>query len=125
MAGAVVAALRAQGLEGLPVSGQDGDHAALNRIARGLQTVSVWKDSRALGRRAAQVALALARGTSGDDVPGRVLFDGGPEGIALSAILLEPIPITRENLDVVIDAGWVDVATVCRGVERDPPPPCR
>src|SRR3546814_8599801 len=30
-AGGAVAALRAQGLEGLPVSGQDGDHAALNR----------------------------------------------------------------------------------------------
>ena len=125
MAGAVVAALRAQGLEGLPVSGQDGDHAALNRIARGLQTVSVWKDSRALGRRAAQVAVALAQGTSGDDVPGRVRFDRGPQGITLNAILLEPIAITRDNLDVVIGAGWVDAATVCRGVEDDPPPVCR
>ncbi len=48
MAGGVLAALRAQGLEGLPLSGQDGDHAALNRVARGLQTVSVWKDARAL-----------------------------------------------------------------------------
>src|SRR3546814_380261 len=45
-AGGAVAALRAQGLEGLPVSGQDGDHAALNRVAKGLQTVSVWKDAR-------------------------------------------------------------------------------
>ena len=44
LAGAVVAALQAQGLEGVPVSGQDGDHAALNRVARGLQAVSVWKD---------------------------------------------------------------------------------
>jgi len=40
-AGGVVAALTVQGLEGMPVSGQDGDHAALNRVARGLQTVSV------------------------------------------------------------------------------------
>ena len=44
--------LAAQGLGGLPLSGQDGDHAALNRVARGLQTVSVWKDARALGRAA-------------------------------------------------------------------------
>jgi D-xylose transport system substrate-binding protein len=33
-AGGVVAALTAQGMEGIPVSGQDGDHAALNRVAR-------------------------------------------------------------------------------------------
>jgi D-xylose transport system substrate-binding protein len=45
-AGGVVAALTAQGMEGIPVSGQDGDHAALNRVAKGTQTVSVWKDAR-------------------------------------------------------------------------------
>ena len=45
MAGGVVAALEAQGLAGsVPVSGQDGDKAALNRVALGTQTVSIWKD---------------------------------------------------------------------------------
>ena len=40
-AGGVVAALASQGLAGnIPVSGQDGDIAALNRIAKGYQTVS-------------------------------------------------------------------------------------
>ena len=42
-AGGVVAALASQGLAGnIPVSGQDGDIAALNRIAKGYQTVSVY-----------------------------------------------------------------------------------
>ena len=62
MAGGVAAALAAAGLSGVPVSGQDGDRAALNRIALGRQTVSVWKDSRALGRAAAEVSVALAAG---------------------------------------------------------------
>ena len=45
MAGGVIAALEAQGLAGqVPVSGQDGDQAALNRVALGTQTVDVWKD---------------------------------------------------------------------------------
>jgi D-xylose transport system substrate-binding protein len=60
-AGGVVAALTAQGLEGIPVSGQDGDKAALNRVAAGTQTVSVWKDARELGRVAA-VAVGRVRG---------------------------------------------------------------
>jgi D-xylose transport system substrate-binding protein len=51
-AGGVVAALEAQGMAGtVAVSGQDGDIAALNRVALGTQTVDVWKDARALGRR--------------------------------------------------------------------------
>ena len=43
MAGGVIAALAAQGMV-IPVGGQDGYLAALNRVARGSQTVSVWKD---------------------------------------------------------------------------------
>lgn len=125
MAGGVVAALAAQGLVGIPVSGQDGDHAALNRIARGAQTVSVWKDARELGRRAAAAAVALASGSSAASIEGVVRWNGGPRGLALDAILLEPIAITRANLDVVIDAGWVSRDAVCRGVAARPPPACQ
>lgn len=116
MAGGVAAALAAEGLEGTPLSGQDGDHAALNRVARGVQTVSVWKDARALGRRAAEVAVALARGRRGSEIPGATRFRGGARGRAVDAILLSPIAITRDNLDMVIEAGWVSRETVCRGV---------
>jgi len=124
MAGGAVAALAAQGLEDVPISGQDGDHAALNWIARGSQTVSVWKDSRELGRRGARAAVALATGASPAEIPGAHSWSGGPRATAVDAILLEPIAITRENLDVVIDAGWIARDVVCRGTRADPPPAC-
>ena len=122
MAGGVVAALAAVGLEGLPVSGQDGDHAALARVARGTQTVSVWKDARELGRTAARVALDLARGVPGHAIESAAKWRG--DAHELDAILLAPIPITRENLNVVIDAGWVPKSTVCRDVGDQPPAAC-
>lgn len=116
-AGGVVAALSAQGLAGsVPVSGQDGDHAALNRIALGTQTVSVWKDARELGKAAANVAVALAKGTKMEDVEGSVKFSGGPKGVEMNSIFLAPVPITRDNLNLVIDAGWVSKDVVCQGV---------
>ncbi len=124
MAGGVVAALRAQGLSGIPLSGQDGDHAALNRVARGSQTVSVWKDARALGSRAAAIAVALAE-HPGQPIPDRTRFQGGPRGLAVDAVLLEPVAITRDRLQIVIDAGWVSREIVCRAVSRDPPAVCR
>src|SRR5690348_6293498 len=69
MAGGVVAALAAQGLAGkVPVSGQDGDAPALNRIALGLQTVDVWKDARLLGQTAGQSAAQLCGGVTRDQV---------------------------------------------------------
>ena len=53
-----MAALTAKGMEGIPFSGQDGDHAAVDRIAKGLQTVSGWKNARELGKAAAWWARA-------------------------------------------------------------------
>ncbi|GGA61089.1 D-xylose ABC transporter substrate-binding protein [Pelagibacterium lentulum] len=116
-AGGVVAALAAQGLAGsVPVSGQDGDHAALNRVALGTQTVSVWKDARELGAKAAEIALLLAGGAGLNEVPGSVVFTDGPTGVAMNAYFLAPVPITRDNLNIVIDAGWVSKEVVCQGV---------
>jgi D-xylose transport system substrate-binding protein len=117
-AGGAIAALAGQGLAGaVPVSGQDGDHAALNRIARGTQTVSVWKDSRALGTKAIEVAVLLADGKKMSEVPGVVTFTGGPRKIPMNALLLTPVPITKDNLDIVIDVGWIKKDEVCQGVK--------
>ena len=116
-AGGAIAALEAQGLAGsVPVSGQDADHAALNRIALGTQTVSVWKDSRELGKAAAEIANQLADGTALDGVNGATKWSDGPNGVEMNAIFLAPSPITRDNLNVIIESGWVSKDVVCQGV---------
>lgn len=116
MAGGVVAALAAQGMAGtVPVSGQDGDHAALNRVARGTQTVSVWKDARELGKAAGNIAAALADGKAMDAVDGAVKWSGGAKGVEMTAMFLKPVPITKDNLGVVIDAGWIAKEKACEG----------
>jgi len=115
-AGGAIAALTAQGLAGsVPVSGQDGDKAALNRIALGTQTVSVWKDARDLGKNAAEIASKLADGTALDAIPGAVKFTT-PGGNETNSIFLTPVAITKDNLNVVIDAGWISKEEACAGV---------
>ena len=116
MASGVVAALEAQGLAGvIPVSGQDADLAALNRVALGTQSVSVWKDARELGTAAGEAAVALAQGAALADIAGTVQFDT-PGGNTMTSILLEPIAITQDNLNLVVDAGWISVEELCQGV---------
>ena len=117
-AGGVVAALASQGLAGeIPVSGQDADNAALNRVALGTQTVTVWKDARQLGAQAARVALQLAENPDLNAVEGSTMFSDGPNGANMVSILLEPTPITKNNLQLVVDAGWIGVDELCAGVE--------
>ena len=120
-AGGVVAALTAVGLDGIPVSGQDGDHAALNRVAAGTQTVSVWKDARDLGRVAGEVAVALAGGTAMADVEGAQTWTS-PSGTEMTARFLAPVPVTKDNLNDVVDAGWITQEALCQGVSNGPAP---
>jgi D-xylose transport system substrate-binding protein len=118
MAGGVVAALAAQGLAGVvPVSGQDGDHAAINRVALGTQTVSIWKDARDLGHVSAEAALALANGKKRNQIADVKPFSGGPKHVTVDGILLTPLAVTKDNLDVIVDKGWITKAEVCNGVK--------
>ncbi len=126
MAGGVVAALAAQGMAGpVPVSGQDGDHAAINRIALGTQTVSIWKDSRDLGHVSAQAALDLAAGKKASSIEGVKPFSGGPKHMKVDGILLTPLAVTKDNLNVIVDKGWITKAEVCAGVKPEMTPYCK
>lgn len=118
MAGGVVAALGAQGLAGaVAVAGQDSDHAAINRIALGTQTVSIWKDARDLGKTAGDAAIELARGKKRADIEGVKPFSEGPKHMTIDAVLLTPLAVTRDNLAVIVDKGWITKPEVCAGVK--------
>jgi D-xylose transport system substrate-binding protein len=136
MATGVIAALGAVGLN-VPVGGQDGDKAALNRVALGTQTVSVWKNANDLGTVAGNVATQLCKGTKGDavTVPGGLSTTAAPtettavkfttpKGNSVNSITLNPTPITKDNLSEVVDAGWVTKEEVCAGVTAGSVTPC-
>ena len=128
MATGVSAALQAVGLK-IPLSGQDGDAAALNRVALGTQTVSVWKNAFALGETAGNAAIQMCAGkalkdiTAPSDLPDATkpadlaAHDfATPGGKTVTSFILNPTPITKDNLDAVISAGWVTKDQVCTGV---------
>jgi D-xylose transport system substrate-binding protein len=128
MATGVVQALSAVGLK-VPVSGQDGDTAALNRVALGTQAVSVWKNAFALGETAGSVAAQLCAGTKLTDVkaPGDLPPAAAPaslnatafqtpKGNTVQSIILTPTAITKDNVKDTVDAGWVTKEAVCANV---------
>ena len=136
MATGVLAALQDQGLN-IPVGGQDGDAAALNRVALGTQTVSVWKNANDLGTVAGNVAIQLCEGTAGDavTVPDGLSDSAAPTestavpfttpgGNTVNSITLNPTPITQANLSEVVDANWVTKEVVCTGVDAGSVAPC-
>lgn len=121
MASGVSKALEEQGLK-IPLSGQDGGPGALNRIARGEQTFTIWKNSFEEGQTAARIALLLAEGKA---VPDAKKFNKGPQGVELDSVLLPVTRIDKSNLEKTIDVGWATKERICAGVTSDPPAICK
>lgn len=93
-AGGVIQALRAQGLAGkVLVSGQDADLQACKRILEGTQTVTVYKPLHQIATRAAQLAVALAKG---DPIEPDTTIHNGMTDVA--SVLLDPIAVDRDNI---------------------------
>ena len=84
------------------VVGQDGDLAACQRIAERTQTMTVYKSVESLAEMAAEMAVKLARGEN-LELDGQTMNDGSYD---VPCCLLEPVAVSRENLDqVIIDGG--------------------
>ena len=86
------------------VVGQDADLAACQRIVEGTQVMTVYKPVERLATRAAEAAVALAKGEAltGDDV---TVIDSGAYRVPY--IGLEPISVNRDNIDeVIIGSGF-------------------
>lgn len=130
MAIGVVAALDKVGLS-VPVSGQDGDEANLNNVAKGKQYVDVWKDAFALGRTAGDAAMQLCKGAKIADVKAPADLKDyvkpaagvatqdfkTPGGKTVKSIILTPVAITKDNLNVPLDQGWITKDKLCAGVD--------
>ena len=128
----VVGALTGKSYGYPPLSGQDGDPANLNNVALGKQYVDVWKNANELGKAAGAAALALC---AGGDMASLTLTDGlvdpsvapvagltaqpftTPGGASVSSFILQPTPLTADNLQLAIDGGQITKDDLCKGVD--------
>jgi D-xylose transport system substrate-binding protein len=115
-AGGAIAAMKAAGVQPLPpVTGQDAELAAVQRIVLGEQYMTVYKAIRPQAEAAAVIAYHLANGdpVPGDVTSGKTVNNGKKD---VPAVLLVPTSVTRENLkDTVIKDGFWSRDQVCAG----------
>lgn len=109
LASGVIAALRANSVRPMPpVTGQDAELAAIQRIVRGDQYMTVYKPFKPEAHAAAEMAVALARGASLRHIAtGRI-----PGGVP--AVLLRPIPLTVHTIrKTVVKNGVYTIQQIC------------
>ncbi len=112
MAGGAIAAMKRAGFTTLPpITGQDAELAAVQRILSGEQYMTIYLDIRAEAEKAAELAVALSKGEK-PSAPTTV--DNGTAKV--SAFLLDPIPVTADKVkDTIIKDGFYKAADVCAG----------
>lgn len=114
-AGGAIQALTAQGMAGkVPVSGQDADLAAVQRIAEGTQLMTVYKPIKSIATKAAEMAVSAAKGENiGTD---KTVNNGK---IDVPSVLLDPIPVDKSSLNTVIEDGFHKLEDVYKNVPKD------
>jgi D-xylose transport system substrate-binding protein len=122
MAGGVVSALKNKGLAGkILVTGQDAAIEALQRIAEGTQTMTVYKPIIPLASGAVQAAIKLARK---EKITEAKPFINEAIGKEVPAILLEVIVVDKDNLmSTVIKDGWAKYEEIYKNVPEAQRPP--
>lgn len=111
-AGGAIAAMKSAGIDvsEVPVTGQDAELAAIQRIIAGEQYMTVYKPIKPLAEKAAEWAVGLVNGEQPTDA--NETEDNGR--IEVPTIKLDVIPVTRDNVaDTVVADGFWSAEDIC------------
>jgi D-xylose transport system substrate-binding protein len=113
-AGGVVAALTGAGLsadELPPITGQDAELAAIQRIVAGEQAMTIYKPIKTEAYGAAELAVKLA---NGEDVSDTEDFQG------VASYIYDPVVVKQDNVkDTVVADEFYSVEDICTGEYAD------
>jgi D-xylose transport system substrate-binding protein len=114
MAGGAIAALKSNGIDprSKPITGQDAEVAALQRILAGEQLMTIYQPINEIASTAAELAVPLARGEGVPSITTTEVDNNSSRRVP--SVLLDTIVITRDNIqDVIIRDGFATAEQIC------------
>jgi D-xylose transport system substrate-binding protein len=113
-AGGAIAAMKGQGISPIPpVTGQDAELAAIQRLLTGEQFMTVYKAIKPEAEGAAQLAVDLVNGKSGAAAAKDKVNNGQKD---VPSVLLEPVTVTKDKIkDTIVADGFLKPAEICKG----------
>lgn len=112
MAGGIANTLKGAGISSIPLTGQDAELAAIQRIVAGTQSATVYKAYKPEADTAAELAVNLLQGKDIKSLADTEVTSGS--GDKVQAKLLTPVSVTVKNIkDTVVKDGLYTVADIC------------
>jgi D-xylose transport system substrate-binding protein len=115
-AGGAIAAMKGAGVQASsrPTTGQDAELAGIQRIVAGDQYMTVYKAIKPEAEGAAQLAVALVRGTQPPS--GLVNDKTNNSKKDVPSVILKPVAVIKSNInDTVIKDGFWKASQICTG----------
>jgi D-xylose transport system substrate-binding protein len=115
MATGVIAALKGASVDpsSLPITGQDAEVSALQRIVAGDQLMTVYQPIRKIAYDSADIAVALAQGKQPPNIATAKVNNGKKD---VPSVLVPTEVITKDNIkDTVVKDGFVTPDQICTG----------
>lgn len=113
-AGGAIAAMKSAGIDPkkVPITGQDAELAAIQRILDGEQYMTVYKAIKPEAEAAAELAVALAKG---ENAPSGLVNGKTDNGSGqVPSVLLTPVAVTKDNVkDTIIKDGFWKASEIC------------
>jgi D-xylose transport system substrate-binding protein len=108
-----ISALKARKLKQIPVTGQDATPQGIQNILSGDQCMTVYKAVKKEADAASKLAIALSKKQAAP----AGLVNGKSDDTArqVPSVLLKPEAITKDNLKLVFDDGFLKRSEVCTG----------
>jgi D-xylose transport system substrate-binding protein len=112
MAGGAIAAMKRAGYKTLPpITGQDAEVGAVQRIITGEQYMTIYLNIRAQAEKSAELAVAMGRG---QQPPAPTKVNNGTADIP--SFLLDPTPVTKDKIEsTIIKDGFYKPTQICTG----------
>jgi D-xylose transport system substrate-binding protein len=120
MSGGIIAALKAQGLQGkVKSTGQDASLEGVQNVILGYQGVTVFKDFRLQAPAAAKIAAAII----GDTKPTNINATVSNGKVKVPSVMLKVVPVGAGNVKTLVTNGWIKsqfggLAKVCKGLPK-------
>ena len=118
-AGGAIAAMKAAGVKPLPpITGQDAELAAIQRIVSGDQYMTIYKAIKPEAEGAAALAVALAQGQKPEASSVNGKTNNGV--VDVPSVLLNPVSVTKSNVKdtVIADTFW-SASEICTAAFAD------
>jgi ABC-type xylose transport system substrate-binding protein len=114
MAAGIVTALKAAGIAGVPMSGQDAQIDAMQRILGGTQSFTIFKSYAPEATDAAKIAVALLQGSDISSLASTTTSSPTATGGSVPSDILTPLVVNKANMEsVIVQGGLYTAANIC------------